>query len=73
MKFSDQNNAVTEGKDTMCLTFKVVISHNFDSMLDALYQKSLLCAKEMIKDRSNSSSKYYKSIPCVVSKSLISK
>jgi putative transposase len=72
-KFSDPNNVVTEKEDTMCLTFKVVISHNFNSMLDALYQKSLLCAKEMIKDRTKSSSKYYPIIPSAVSKSLISK
>lgn len=72
-KLSDPNDVVADKVNTMCLTFKIVVSHNFHSLLDTLYQDSLLCAKEMIKDRTKNSSKYYKSIPCVVSKSLISK
>ena len=72
-KFSNPDDVVTKKEDTMCLTFKVVISHNFDSILDDLYQKSLLCTNQMIKNRDKSSSKYYPTIPCVVSKSLITK
>ena len=72
-KLSDPHDMIAKKEDTMCLTFKAVISHKFDSILDDLYRKSFICAKEMIKDRTKSSSKYYKTIPCVVSKSLISK
>jgi putative transposase len=72
-KFSDKDNVVTKKEDTMCLTFKIVVPHVFDSFLDNLYQKSILCAKDMIADRTKNSSKYYKTIPCVVSKSLITK
>ena len=72
-KFSDPDYMVAKKEDTMCLTFKVVISHKFSLILDILYQNSLICAREMIKDRDKSSSKYYKIIPCVVSKSLITK
>jgi len=72
-EFNNPDNIVTKKEHTMCLTFKVVISHNFDSLLNDLYQKSLLCTKDMIADRTKSSSKYYKTIPCAVSKSLITK
>lgn len=68
-----KEDTTTDKINTMCLTFKIALHHNFYSLLDILHQKSILCAEEMIKDRTKNSSKYYKSIPCVVSKSLISK
>ncbi len=64
---------VNEKELTMCLTFKVVIPHEHTSILDNLYSKAKICVDRMLKDRTKSSSKYYKEIPCVLSKSLISK
>ncbi len=64
---------VDEKKFTMCLTFKVVVPHNLTSILDELYQKAGVCINRMLEDRTKSSSKYYKEIPCVLAKSLISK
>ena len=55
------------------LTFKIVISHEHASVLDGLYLKSKVCIKRMLEDKTKKSSKYYKEIPCVLSKSLISK
>jgi putative transposase len=56
-----------------CLTFKVVVPHNLTPILDELYQKASVCVNRMLEDRTKSSSKYYKEIPCVLAKSLISK
>jgi len=72
-KFSDPDNVVSKKELTMCLTFKVVISHKLTPILDLLYQKANVCVKEMLTHRELSSSKYYKSIPCVLAKSLITK
>ena len=64
---------VDEKEFTMCLTFKVVIPHNLTPILDELCQKASVCVNRMLEDRTKSSSKYYKEIPCVLAKSLISK
>lgn len=58
---------------SQCLTFKVVIPHNLTPILDELYQKASVCVNRMLEDKTKSSSKYYKEIPCVLAKSLISK
>ena len=63
----------TKKKLTICLTFKVVVDHGLDPILDSLYKKASKCVKKMLAHRKQSSSKYYKSIPCVLAKSLISK
>jgi len=57
----------------MCLTFKVVVPHNLTLILGELYQKASVCVNRMLENRTKSSSKYYKEIPCVLAKSLISK
>jgi putative transposase len=72
-KLGYKHNMVYEKELTMCLTFKVVIPHNLTPILDELYQKASVCVNRMIEDRTKSSSKYYKEIPCVLAKSLISK
>ena len=72
-KLSNENNMISEKKLTMCLTFKIVISHELTPILDSLYQKASICVKEMLDHREFSSSKYYKTIPCVLAKSLITK
>lgn len=62
-----------EKVNTMCLTFKVVVPHEYSSTLDDLYLKSQGCVTAMLEDRTKSSSKHYPEIPCVLSKSLIAK
>ncbi len=59
--------------NTACLTFKTKIPKKFHPNLEELHKKSSLCVKRMIKDRSKSSTKYYKDIPSVVAKGLINK
>ena len=72
-KLCNKNNMINKTEDTMCLTFKVVVSHKFSPVLDLLYNKSIGVVNRMLKDRTKNSSKFYKEIPCVISKSLISK
>ena len=72
-KLGNKYNMIDEKKLTMCLTAKVVIPHNLTPILDELYQKASICVNRMLEDRTKSSSKYYKEIPCVLAKSLISK
>lgn len=72
-KLGYKYNMVDEKEFTICLTFKVVIPNEYASILDDLYLKSRICVDRMLEDRTKSSSKYYKKIPCVLSKSLISK
>ena len=52
---------------------KFRVPSNLCWVLDNLYPRALDTARAMLKDRSLSSSKYWKTIPCVVSKSLITK
>jgi len=72
-KLSNKNNATNKQKDTMCLTFKTVVPHEYSFLLDELFDKSKIEVNKMLVNRGESSSKYYKTIPCVVAKSLISK
>jgi putative transposase len=72
-KLGHKHNMIDEKELIVCLTFKVVVPHNFTPILDELYQKSRACIVRMLEDRTKSSSKYYKEIPCVLAKSLISK
>lgn len=64
---------IDEKEFTMCLTFKIVIPDNLTPILDELYQRASICVHRMLEDRAKTSSKYYKEIPCVLVKSLISK
>jgi len=54
-----------------CVKFKV--PGGLCWVLDNLYPRALDAARGMLKDRSLSSSKHWKAIPCVVAKSLITK
>jgi len=72
-KLGNKYNMIDEKEFTMCLTFKVVVPHNLTPVLDVLHQKASVCVNRMLEDRTKSSSKYYKEIPCVLAKSLISK
>lgn len=64
---------VNKKLETVCLTFKIVVPHIYTPILDDLYLKSRDCINRMLEDRTKSSSKYYPEIPCVLSKSLVSK
>jgi len=72
-KFCDEDNMEDKKILTMCLTFKMVVPHYLTPVLNDLYKRSLICTKKMLEDRTKTSSKYYKEIPCVLAKSLISK
>jgi len=72
-KLGNKYNMIDEKELAVCLTAKVVIPHNFTPILDELYQKASVCVNRMLEDRTKFSSKYYKEIPCVLAKSLISK
>lgn len=60
-------------KDTVCVTNKSLVGHEFDSVLDGVLSNSRRAVKRMLADRTKNSSKHYPEIPCVVSKSLITK
>ena len=72
-KLGNKYNMIDDKELAVCLTAKVVVPHNLTPILDELYQKASICVNRMLEDRTKSSSKYYKEIPCVLSKSLISK
>ena len=72
-KLSHEHDMINKTELTVCLTFKIVVPHSLTPILDELYQKASVCVNRMLEDRVKSSSKYYKEIPCVLSKSLISK
>lgn len=67
------SNIMNKKELTTTLTFKAVVPDDLACILDGLHQKSFVCVSRMLKDRTKSSSKYYKEIPCVLAKSLISK
>ena len=58
---------------TMARCIKIAVPSGLYWVLDDLYPRALDAARCMIKDRSLSSSKHWKTIPCVVAKSLITK
>lgn len=72
-KLGDYHDVVCQRKDTVCLTFKAIVPDSLHGVLDSCLEKSRICVKRMLKNRDECSSKYYKEIPCVVSKSLIAK
>lgn len=72
-KLGYKHNMVYEKEFTMCLTFKIVVPHEHVHILDDLYLKSRICVDKMLEDRTKKSSKYYKEIPCVLAKDLVSK
>lgn len=73
MKLRAENDVVTEPIHAMARCAKFRVPDELCHTLDVLYPKALDAARAMLKDRSLSSSKYWKTIPCVVAKSLIAK
>lgn len=59
--------------NTVACTVKVKIPDTLAHRLDTLLLAAVPCIARMLHDRSKSSSKYYPEIPCVISKSLITK
>ena len=72
-KLCNKDNVVVETMHTMVVTNKSIVPHKFDALLDELLSKCQENVKQMLKDRKKNSSKYYPDLPCVVSKSLITK
>lgn len=72
-EFCTPDNVAAQMVHTVTRTVKVKVPDTFSHKLEGLYGLSMRCARRMLKHRGQSSSKYYKEIPCVVAKSLISK
>lgn len=72
-KLRAQNHVVSKPVNTMARCAKFRVPNELRHILDALYAKALDAARGMLQDRSLSSSKYWRAIPCVVAKSLITK
>lgn len=67
------NNVVSQSKDTVTCCAKFLVPDKLWHRLDELYDASLPLVKQMLANRSKTSSKFYKGIPCVLAKSLIVK
>ena len=72
-KLGTKNNVRGKVVNTVTRTIKVKIPDSLSHGLQALYPIALLSARQMLKHRNQSSSKYYPDIPCVIAKSLITK
>lgn len=72
-KLNAPNDVIRQPKDTMAACVKFRVSDSSRRHLDDVFSPSREAVKRMLKNRSESSSKYYPEIPCVVSKSLIAK
>lgn len=72
-KLHAPDDVIAKSKDSMACCAKVLVPDEFGHILEALYPLALVCAQRMLKKRKEASSKFYKEIPCVVSKSLIAK
>ena len=72
-EFCNKDNMEREIIDSVMVTGKCIIPHRFDAILSPLYSECQRVVKEMLSDRTKNSSKHWKTVPCVVSKSLIAK
>lgn len=68
-----ENHMERQTIDTVVVTNKALVGHEFDSSLDVLLVKSRIVVKRMLANRTQTSSKFYHDVPCVVAKSLITK
>jgi len=59
--------------DTVTCCVKVKVPDSLRPVLDALVGQARACVARMLARRMESSSKYYKELPCVIAKSLIAK
>jgi len=72
-KLGNKDSVVGQTVFAVCVTNKVIVPHKFHSILDGILSKSYVAVKQMLKDRTKSSTKYYKDMPSVVAKSLVVK
>lgn len=72
-ELSDNNNVISKQKLTMTLCSKIRIDDHFTSVLDNLMVRVQSSIVNMLADRTKTSSKFFKDIPCVIAKSLIVK
>lgn len=55
------------------VTYKTLVPVEHSAHLDALAESSTLVLRRMLANRAETSSKFYKEVPCVVAKSLSAK
>lgn len=72
-KLTNENNVIVGQEHTVCLTLKVLVPIHLYPRLNALYGEASRIVRKMLANRDKRSSKDYPSLPCVLSKSLISK
>lgn len=73
-KISTENDVRREVVNTVTCSVKIKITNRLAHGLDPLLERASVAVKRMLSDRSLSSSKYYSDlVPCVISKSLITK
>jgi IS605 OrfB family transposase len=72
-KFHTTNDVVSQAENAMACCLEFLVPNELAHSLEALYLPSLDAARKMLKHRHESSSKFYRSIPCVIAKSLIAK
>ena len=72
-KLHTKHDVDSQVVDTVACTVKVKVPDSFTGLLNDLRDRSRVAVCEMLTHRDKSSSKYYSTIPCVVSKSLITK
>ena len=70
-KLGAKNDMIVEPKNAMARCLKFLVPNHLCHVLEALCPKAQNIARAMIKNRDLSSSKYWKEIPCVIAKSLI--
>ncbi len=72
-KLRTKHDVHSQMVNTVACTVKVKISDTLAHRLNTLLIDVAPCVERMLRNRQESSSKYYPTIPCVVSKSLIAK
>jgi hypothetical protein len=72
-EFNTPNDVVGKPIATVACCFKTLIPNELAHRLIAIESQCRLVVKRMLQDRSATSSKHYKEVPCVVAKSLSAK
>jgi IS605 OrfB family transposase len=72
-KLRAKDDVRTQMLDAVTCCIKVKVPDSLRAVLDALIPKARICVDRMLAHRDHSSSKFYPEVPCVISKSLITK